>query len=219
MSVVLILINGRAGVGKDTFINFCKDYVEKYYENTKVFNRHRSELAKIALKYLGWTGEKTEEIRKVLSELTDISESYGRNNEVLNDYIEFLIKKDSLNIVFYHNRDPVSIDLLKQRYKDDIFVFSLLLKRDTIDLEPDEWGIENYDYDITIKTMYAVEMKTYIEVRANFLNKNIHIKKCLNCEKEVAYSTRNNQKYCEKCVKEVRAKQRKESRKEQKSIA
>lgn len=151
MSIVLILINGKAGVGKDTFINFCKDYVEKYYENTKVFNRHRSELAKIALKYLGWTGEKTEKIRGVLSELTDIAEGYGRNNGYLNDYIELLKKEDGLNIVFYHDRDPVSIELLKQKYKGDMFVFSLLLKRDTTDLESDEWGIENYNYDITIK--------------------------------------------------------------------
>lgn len=152
MSIVLILINGKAGVGKDTFVNFCRDYAKKYYGNTKVFNRHRSELAKIALEYLGWTGEKTEEIRKVLSELTDIAEGYGRNNECLNDYIELLTEEDGLNIVFYHDRDPVSIELLKHRYKGDIFVFSLLLKRDTIDLEPDEWGIENYNYDITIKT-------------------------------------------------------------------
>lgn len=161
MSVVLILINGRAGVGKDTFVNFCKDYVEKYYENIKVFNRHRSELAKIVLEYLGWTGEKTEKIRKVLSELTDIAESYGRNNEVLNNYIEFLTKEDGLNIVFYHDRDPISIDLLKQRYKDDIFVFSLLLKRDTIDLEPDGWDIENYDYDITIKTKTLADSREF----------------------------------------------------------
>ena len=151
MSIVLILINGKAGVAKDTFANFCKDYVEKYYENTNVFNCHRSELAKIALQYLGWTGEKTEEIRGVLSELTDIAEGYGRNNGYLNDYIEVLKKEDGLNIVFYHDRDPVSIDLLKRRYKSDMFVFSLLLKRNTIDLEHDEWGIENYDYDITIK--------------------------------------------------------------------
>lgn len=161
MSIVLILINGKAGVGKDTFVNFCKDYVKKYYENTKVFNRHRSELAKIALEYLGWTGEKTKEIREVLSELTDIAENYGRNNEYLNDYIELLKKKDGLNIVFYHNRDPVSIELLKQKYKGDMFVFSLLLKRNTTDLESDEWGIENYDYDITIKTKTLADSRKF----------------------------------------------------------
>ena len=161
MSVVLILINGKAGVGKDTFVNFCRDYAKKYYENTKVFNRHRSELAKIVLEYLGWTGEKTEEIREVLSELTDIAEGYGRNNECLNDYIELLKKEDGLNIVFYHDRDPVSIELLKQRYKDDMFVFSLLLKRNTIDLEHDEWGIENYDYDITIRAKTLADSRKF----------------------------------------------------------
>lgn len=161
MSIVLILINGKAGVGKDTFVNFCKDYVEKCYENTKVFNRHRSELAKIALEYLGWTGEKTEKIREVLSELTDIAEGYGRNNGYLNDYIELLKKENGLNIVFYHDRDPVSIDLLKQRYKGDMFVFSLLLKRNIIDLEPDEWGIESYSYDITIRAKTLVDSRKF----------------------------------------------------------
>lgn len=66
----------------------------------------------------------------------------------------------------------------------------------------------NSDCQIHIKTKYLVEMKTYIEVNAKYFGKNVKIKKCLICEKEVVYSRTNNQKYCEYCGKKVKYSQR-----------
>lgn len=166
---------------------------------------------------------------KVKSEIIEIK----INTHILNK-ISLGERRVLLVLLSYHKAGLCEIDVKELKYLASIVytqkrfvkllekigsksIIDLHIEGDLIKFKIVENLQSGKDYDITIKTMYAVEMKTYIEVRANFLNKNIHIKKCLNCEKEVAYSTRNNQKYCEKCVKEVRAKQRKESRKEQKS--
>ena len=62
---ILVLINGHAGVGKDTFVGFCKDYAEKE-KSCRVYNIHRSDAPKMALKSLGWSGEKDEDARNYL---------------------------------------------------------------------------------------------------------------------------------------------------------
>ena len=79
MNKKIVIINGSGGVGKDTFVDFCKEF-------TNVRNISSVDKVKEAAKILvNWNGEKDEKSRKLLSDLKRISVEY-------NDYPNVYIK-------------------------------------------------------------------------------------------------------------------------------
>lgn len=153
---ILVLINGHAGVGKDTFVGFCKDYAEKE-KSCRVYNIHRSDAPKKVLQAVGWDGEKDAESRILLKHMVDFMENKG----ILDRYLDTQIAsaKTSVNrnsIIFYHVRDPEIIYSLMDKYidREGVRPISLLLKRD-IDKpkEPNDWwgNLENGDYTMSIQ--------------------------------------------------------------------
>lgn len=153
---ILVLINGHAGVGKDTFVDFCKNYAEKE-KSCRVYNIHRSDAPKKVLQAVGWDGEKDAESRILLKRMVDFMENKG----ILDRYLDtqIMAAKVSVNrnsILFYHVRDPEIIYSLMDKYIDEAGVkpISLLLKRD-IDkpAEPNDWwgNLENGDYTMSIQ--------------------------------------------------------------------
>lgn len=161
VNTLVILINGRAGVGKDTFVNYCKEHCAKQYPQVHFENLHRSDLPKKALKLIGWDGNKDPESRTVLKWLVDFGEKYGMTYNYLTDILS-TIGGNEFNIVFYHVRDPKSIEVLKDRlmkYRLNVIAASLLIQRDTEDLESDDWGIESYEYDFREKLNCLEESK------------------------------------------------------------
>ena len=65
--IKVILVNGCATAGKDTFINFCEEMLGKRARNISSIDF----VKKIAF-YCGWNGEKTPKDRKFLSDLKDL---------------------------------------------------------------------------------------------------------------------------------------------------
>lgn len=153
---ILVLINGHAGVGKDTFVNFCEKYAEKE-KPCKVYNIHRSDAPKRALYTLGWNGEKGEDTRKLLKDMVDFMEKKGLLNQYLDNYIGFSKVTNSCDlIIFYHVRDPEVIYSLMEKYVDNpaIRPVSLLVKRDTEKpAEPNDWwgDLEKAEYTMTVQ--------------------------------------------------------------------
>lgn len=152
---ILVLINGYAGVGKDTFVDFCQQYAET--KGYKVCNLHRSDAPKAALKSLGWDGVKDAETREILKAMIDYMEIKGLLNKYLEQQIELHkahYEKD--NIVFYHVRDPEVIYSLMEKYINNpaIRPISLLIKRDIENPEePQEWwgDLEKAEYTMTVQ--------------------------------------------------------------------
>lgn len=160
---VLVLINGHAGVGKDTFARFCQEYAEAE-KSCKVYNIHRSDAPKVALHDLGWNGEKDTETRDLLKHMVDFMESKGLLARYLRIHIK-TAKEMALNndiIIFYHVRDPEVMYALMDEYidTDGVEPISLLVKRD-IDKpeEPDEWwgNLENAEYQMTLELSNSLE--------------------------------------------------------------
>lgn len=153
INTCIVIINGKAGVGKDTFVNYCKEFVNNNNLDVIVENLHRSDLPKKALKLVGWDGNKTFEARELLVKLTDFGENFGMTYDYLIDSLSVL-EEDKIKLVFYHVRDPKSIEKLKnhlQRWRFNVWTMALLITRYAEDIEPDRWGIENYNYDFTLE--------------------------------------------------------------------
>lgn len=153
---ILVFINGHAGVGKDTFVNFCKEYAEAN-KSCKVYNIHRSDAPKMALHTLGWSGEKDTETRVLLKDMVDFMEHKGLLNKYLDDQLKAAKTINTVDvIVFYHVRDPeVMYDLMDTYIKrDDVKPVSMLIKRDLKQpKEPNSWwgDLENADYTISVE--------------------------------------------------------------------
>ena len=105
----IIVINGSGGVGKDTFVEFCRKYA-------KVLNISSVDKVKEAANILtGWNGEKDEKSRKLLSDLKDLGIKY---NDAPLKYIsekaeEF--KTSNNELMFVHVRECEEVEKCKNK--------------------------------------------------------------------------------------------------------
>ena len=61
----VIIINGKGGVGKDTFIQLCQNYSDD------IVNISSVDFVKEVAHFCGWQGEKDVSARKFLSDIKD----------------------------------------------------------------------------------------------------------------------------------------------------
>lgn len=139
---LLIIINGKGGVGKDTLCEFAG----KYYRVRNVSSI--TPIKEIAAAY-GWKGEKTPRARKFLA---DLKEAFTQYNDLptaylLKQYQEFLAGEEQL--MFAHIREGSEIEKLKRQVSGRCV--TLLVKRSLEGIEA--WGnaaddeVEQYHYD------------------------------------------------------------------------
>lgn len=140
---MIVVINGKGGVGKDTL---C-DFIAKRYHAMNVSSITKvKEIAKIA----GWDGEKDEKGRKLLSDMKRALTEYGDlpTKYLLENVDEFFHSEDE--ILFVHIREVEEIKKFVQMIKDDCNIVTLVVKRDT-DVQcwknKSDDEVENYNYD------------------------------------------------------------------------
>lgn len=143
---LVVIINGKGGVGKDTV---CK-VVEENVSGTYIFSSITP--IKAIAKKIGWNGEKTDKARKFLSDLKDLCTEY---NDMPLRYMEKrLLYTDYYHhskIIFFHIREPEEIEKFKQKVLELHYKCKTLLIRS--DRIKSEYGnhadddVENYPYD------------------------------------------------------------------------
>lgn len=156
---LLIIINGKGGVGKDTLCAFAG----KHYQVRNVSSI--TPIKEIAAKY-GWNGEKTPKARKFLADLKEVFTQYNDlpTNYLLQQYKEFLSGEEEL--MFAHIREGKEIDKLKARVSGKCM--TLLVKR--TGEGPEVWGnasddeAEHYPYDFVYENRFPLE-----EAEADFM--------------------------------------------------
>lgn len=145
----LYIINGEAGVGKDTFIHFIVRNC-----NLNIMNLHRSDLAKRALYSIGWDGVKTPEVRNALAAMTTLTHSWGASQELIHK------AENEADVIFFHARDPKSIEELKEEFP---FAETILIENPrVVQQEKDSWDIKNYTYDHTIMNNSTLEVLEFL---------------------------------------------------------
>lgn len=98
----IIIVNGSAGSGKDSFVNAAKK------GNYPVYNFSTIDYVKEKALELGWNGKKDERGRRLLSDLKDALSLY--DDIPFKKVIEKIreVKEDNA-IIFVHSREPVDI--------------------------------------------------------------------------------------------------------------
>lgn len=158
MDKLIVVINGKGGVGKDTL---C-DSVSAVYETQSI--SAIEPIKDIAVLH-GWDGEKDERGRRFLAEL---KQAFIHYNDLPTSYLcdktEQFLKSDS-DILFVHIREPDQI----QRFIDNIphcNCVSILVQRDEIDSKhfgndaDDE--VDNYPYDYVFENNFPIDMSKHL---------------------------------------------------------
>lgn len=140
----VIIINGTGGSGKDTFVEFCAEFIE-------VTNISSVDKVKEAAKILvGWNGEKDEKSRKLLVDLKQLSIEYNDSplNYIKKQYKEFIESPSKL--LFIHIREINEIEKVKKLLNAK----TLLIKNPRVELitsNDSDGNVYNYNYDYIIE--------------------------------------------------------------------
>ena len=146
---VIYVINGTAKAGKNTFVKFIKQYIEREY-NISVYDLSSVDPTKEAAKILGWDGNKDEKGREFLHRIKMLSSEFydGPFTWMIDQ-----IKSDG--IYFFHIREPQEIET---------FVKSTKAKTIFIDRQQDEQfsneadkNVANYLYDFYVFNYSNIE--------------------------------------------------------------
>ncbi len=163
MEQQIVVINGTGGSGKDTFVEYAKQY-------GKVVNFSSIDVIKKIAKLIGWNGTKTEKDRKFLSDLKKLTTEY---NDLAFESIKRAVEefRNSDNeVMFIHIREPEEI----ARACKTFHAKSLLIKRiglDNITSNDSDANVDCYEYDFIIENItldhLEQDAKNFIETLKN----------------------------------------------------
>jgi CO dehydrogenase nickel-insertion accessory protein CooC1 len=149
----IVIINGKGGCGKDTFVTMCKDVIGQ----DCIYNISTVDFVKEVAEYCGWDGTKTPENRKFLSDLKDLLTEWDNvpfkkivaNAVACAACAEMLGELDK-SVVFIHCREPKEI----QKLVKELGAITLLIRRDAAEsveqMNHADNEVLNYEYDYTI---------------------------------------------------------------------
>ena len=144
MKKLAVVINGAGGVGKDTLCAFA---AEKY----RVRNVSSAEPVKAVARTGGWTGEKDDKSRRLLSDLKALFTGYNDLcfRYIMEEYRRFLEGEEQ--VLFVHIREPEEIArfaaALSGRAVTLLVVNSARAAR--VYQNPSDDNVAHYPYDCT----------------------------------------------------------------------
>ena len=143
MKKIVLVINGRGGVGKDTL---C-DLASKHF---RVYNISSVDPIKAIARECGWDGSKDDKSRRFLSDLKALTVAYNNYPTVWakERFLGFLESEDE--IMFLHIREPEEIAKFVEA-TDGVAKTLLIrggdrMKKENYGNVSDD-GVENYEYD------------------------------------------------------------------------
>ena len=152
----VVIINGKAGTGKDTFVTMCRDVLSI----TNKLNISTVDFVKEVAEYCGWDGTKTPENRKFLSDLKDLLTEWNdipfkKVCQEIKTWQHIWIASGEYDkaVVFIHCREPKEIDKLVKELKQ-YDATALLIRRTAAEsveqINHADNDVLNYAYDYTI---------------------------------------------------------------------
>lgn len=157
MKKTLIVVNGYPRSGKDTFMDYCVGLLNKK-DPFRSFKHSTVDTCKRIAKEMGWDGEKTPEMRRMLSELKDLYTKYfdGPLKEV-----QTLMNNSVSSFIFVAAREPKEI--LRMEYwcsKKDYNCITVLVKSTLGEDQHSSHSDSNvlyYKYDVVLENNGSLE--------------------------------------------------------------
>lgn len=144
MRKIIIVINGRGGVGKDTLCNLAS-------EQFKVVNKSSVDPVKRIATSVGWHGKKDLRSRKFLADMKKLLSDYNDYpNHYLWNEVDTFLKKKRQQVFFAHIREPKEIEHFRAHFSKGECVTLLIRRKDMQDKHygnASDDDVENYNYD------------------------------------------------------------------------
>lgn len=143
----VVIVNGAARSGKDTFCQFCQE--ASYFHDALTIQISSVDRIKAAAEKLGWTGGKDDKSRKFLSDLKDLATEYS---DAPMKYLESVYNHYATEgdmIIFMHIREPEEIERARKKFD----ALTLLIKRpgvEPIQSNHADRDVDQYDYDYLV---------------------------------------------------------------------
>ena len=153
----IFIINGAAGSGKDSFVDYVKILSKEFVETGDVVNFSSVDEIKKVAKNLGWTGQKDEKDRKFLSDLKSLTTKYCDFSfksmiHVVSDFLKSLNE----SILFLHIREPEEIERAKIAFNAKTLLITRIgvtpIKSNNSDAK-----VHDYKYDVVIRNDQDLE--------------------------------------------------------------
>lgn len=164
----VVIINGSAGVGKDTFCNICAKKV--FVANISSVDEVK-EIAKVC----GWNGEKDEHSRKFLSDLKAVLTEY---NDGPFKYLVQRVKeakREGMELVFLHIREPEEIMRAREIFDAKTLIIRAPKRVPVVPNNNSDMSVDNYVYDMEIcndNSIYELEYEADCFLSALGLRRN-----------------------------------------------
>lgn len=172
----IVIVNGFPRSGKDTFVDFCLDYLGPYGKNISTVD-----FIKYIAKECGWNGEKTPKDRKFLSDLKDLLSEWNDVpwKKVVKeiDMFAFMMSQYDMPtdncVVFIHSREPKEIE----RFEKELGAVSILIRRKSVEFSQQsnhaDSEVLNHRYNYIIDNNKGLEE---LKNKAEEFCKNLGIK-------------------------------------------
>lgn len=152
----VVIINGKAGTGKDTFVTMCRDILGI----TKILNISTVDYVKEIAAHCGWDGTKTPKNRKFLSDLKDLLTEWNdipfkKVCQDIKTWQHLWIASGEYDkaVIFIHCREPKEI----KKLCEELSIYNpitLLMRRDAAEsveqVNHADNEVLNYEYDYVI---------------------------------------------------------------------
>ena len=168
---LVVIINGYATSGKDSFINFLIEANQKLQNRIQIHNVTSIKPAMMAAKHLAPEDEikrKTPEYRKLLSNIKSISDDiFDTSFNYIKRQVMYNIRRCSTknNMIFVHIREAKNIKQAVDYYREQsrIGITTLLVDREFENLDhcdnKSDLDVPNYKYDFIIPSCKLEDLK------------------------------------------------------------
>lgn len=172
ISRTVFILNGKAGSGKDTFVELQKEYAFQQYM-IRVSNISTVDRVKEAAKLLGWNGVKDDLSRKFLSDLKDLSVTFCDGPaQYCYRRAEYLENNEWLYI---HCREPKEIEKMQNYLSSRMRCYTVLIDRDdnfNVTSNHADVEVNNYKYDFIIDNNSTLDV--FAETARSFVDKIVN---------------------------------------------
>lgn len=143
--LTVIVINGRGGCGKDTFIRFCRGLLKE--KGCRVYNISSISPVKKLARWMGWDGVKDEKGRRFLS---DLKKLWTEFNDGPTNYLLGQLSEIEAGLVFFHVREAEEIEKISEAFPGLITLYISRKKIGKIGNRSDD-EVESYDYEYRVE--------------------------------------------------------------------
>lgn len=162
----ILIINGVPRAGKDTFVDSCRRYFCEDACIPHLFHAYSSvdTIKEIAYNHFGWSGEKDEAGRALISELKDAATRYNDGPFLL------LVKKIidmPAGVLLLYIREPPEIEKVVQWCNDNgvdcetVLIQNTQAEKDNHNLNTGDSSVFDYRYTFTVANnegLYELDM-------------------------------------------------------------